>query len=305
LTARLLSGKPVAAEVRQHVQEGVSVLKENGIAPGLAAILVGDNPASQTYVSSKQKAAEAAGINSWVHRLDSTTSQSGLNDLISELNADQRVHGILLQLPLPKGLDPDEAVQLIDPSKDVDGLTASSAGMLALARPRFVPCTALGVAVLLRRNGVQVAGSDVVVVGRSNLVGRPLSILLSLKAGPPFPAGGGETINLAANATVTLCHTGTKEMAAHTRQADILVVAAGSPRGVSGDMIKPGSTVIDVGIQRDDSGKLVGDVDFESASEVAGAITPVPGGVGPMTVAILLYNTMLAAQGPGAPGGMP
>jgi methylenetetrahydrofolate dehydrogenase (NADP+)/methenyltetrahydrofolate cyclohydrolase len=288
-------GKPVAAEVRQHVQDAVKGLKEQGISPGLAAILVGDNPASQSYVSSKQKAAGAAGITSWVHRLDPSTPQSALNDLISELNSDPRVHGILLQLPLPKGLDPDEAVQLVDPSKDVDGLTASSAGMLALGRPRLVPCTALGVAVLLQRSDIQVAGSQVVVVGRSNLVGRPLSILLSLKAGPPFPAGG-ESVSLPANATVTLCHTGTKEMTAHTQQADILVVAAGVPRGIDGTMIKPGSTVIDVGIQRDDSGKLVGDVDFESAAEVAGAITPVPGGVGPMTVAMLLYNTMLAAQ---------
>jgi methylenetetrahydrofolate dehydrogenase (NADP+) / methenyltetrahydrofolate cyclohydrolase len=298
LTARLITGKPVAAEVKQQVKEAVAALKETGIIPGLAAILVGDNPASQTYVASKEKAAQAAGMRSWVHRLESSTSQSALGGLIEELNADPSVHGILLQLPLPKGLDSDKAVGLIDPSKDVDGLTAVNAGLLALGRPRFVPCTALGVAVLLQRSLVQVAGSHVVVVGRSSLVGRPLSILLSLKSGPAFPKGaGGETGALPANATVTLCHTGTSDLTTHTRWADILVVAAGVARGITGDMISPGSTVIDVGIQRDDSGRLVGDVEFESAVEVAGAITPVPGGVGPMTVAMLLYNTLLAAQG--------
>lgn len=274
----------------------MGTLKEKGITPGLAAILVGEDAASQTYVASKEKAAQAAGMSSWVHRLDASTSQSALNDLIHELNAHPGVHGILLQLPLPKGLDPEMSVGLIDPSKDVDGLTASSAGMMALGRPTFVPCTALGVAVLLRYSSIQITGSHVVVVGRSNLVGRPLSILLSLKSGPAFPMPGGESVSLPANATVTLCHTGTGDLTAHTKEADILIVAAGIPRGITGDMIKPGSTVIDVGIQRDKGGGLVGDVDFESAVEVAGAITPVPGGVGPMTVAMLLHNTLVAAE---------
>jgi methylenetetrahydrofolate dehydrogenase (NADP+)/methenyltetrahydrofolate cyclohydrolase len=231
LTARLLTGKPVAAEVRQQVQRSVGVLKEDGITPGLAAILVGEDAASRTYVASKQKAAQAAGMSSWVHRLDASTSQSALNDLIHELNAHPGVHGILLQLPLPKGLDPDLSIGLIDPSKDVDGLTASSAGMMALGRPTFVPCTALGVAFLLRHSGIEVTGSHVVVVGRSNLVGRPLSILLSLKSGPAFPMPGGESVNLPANATVTLCHTGTSDLSVHTKEADILIVAAGMPRG--------------------------------------------------------------------------
>ncbi|MDQ4149533.1 MAG: bifunctional 5,10-methylenetetrahydrofolate dehydrogenase/5,10-methenyltetrahydrofolate cyclohydrolase [Actinomycetota bacterium] len=294
MTSRLIHGKPIAAEVRQKVQEGVASLAARGVVPGLAAILVGDDPASQTYVGSKQKAAEAAGMTSWVHRLDASTPQRELNGLIEQLNADTSVHGILLQLPLPRGLDSDEAVGLISSQKDVDGLTAGSAGRLALGRPFFVPCTALGVAVMLAAENVEVAGADVVVVGRSNLVGRPLSILLSMKSGPPNPLGE-DGAALPANATVTLCHTGTADLSSHTRRADILVVAAGAARAISGDMIKPGATVIDVGIQRDESGKLVGDVDFDSAVEVAGAITPVPGGVGPMTVAMLMANTLLAA----------
>lgn len=294
MTGRIIDGKQVAAEVREQVRLDVEELSARGIVPGLAAILVGDDPASQVYVGSKEKAAKAAGMNGWVHRLPATSSQSQVEDKISELNQDPAVHGILLQLPLPKGLDPIAAVELIDHRKDSDGLTSRSAGLLAQGQPRFVPCTALGVQVLLAHAGTQVKGSHVVVVGRSNLVGRPLSILLSLKKGIDNPLSPAES--LPADATVTLCHTGTADLAAYTLQADILVIAAGVAKYVSGGMIKPGATVIDVGMNRDENGKLCGDVDFASAVEVAGAITPVPGGVGPMTVAMLMANTLAAAR---------
>lgn len=283
MTAQIIDGKTIAASVRAQVAESVAALKGSGVVPGLAAVLVGDDPASHVYVGSKEKAAQAAGMASFVRRLPADISQGELLAVLGELNSDDAVHGILLQLPLPKGLDAQEAVDAISPAKDVDGLTPTNAGLLALGRPRFVPCTPLGIQVLLERTGAKVEGSHVVVVGRSNLVGRPISVLLSLK-GP------------SSNATVTLCHTGTTDLASHTQAADILVVAAGTPRGITGDMIKPGATVIDVGISRGDDGKLVGDVDFESAKEVAGAITPVPGGVGPMTVAMLMSNTLQAAR---------
>lgn len=283
MTAQIIDGKAIAASVREEIAAGVAEVKAAGVTPGLAAVLVGDDPASHVYVGSKEKAAKAAGMNSWVHRLPATTQQSELVELLRGLNADPAVHGILLQLPLPKGLDANSALAMLGPFKDVDGLTAESVGLLAQGRPRFIPCTPLGITVLLERSGTKVEGSHVVVVGRSNLVGRPISILLSLK-----------TDN--ANATVTLCHTGTVNLEEYTRQADILVVAAGVPKGITGEMIKPGATVIDVGINRGADGKLVGDVDFESASEVAGAITPVPGGVGPMTVTMLMSNTLKSAR---------
>jgi methylenetetrahydrofolate dehydrogenase (NADP+)/methenyltetrahydrofolate cyclohydrolase len=295
LSATIIDGRAIAAEVKEKVKQGVEALAPRAIVPGLAAILVGDNPASQVYVGSKEKAAQAAGMRSWVHRVPASASQAEVEDLIQHLNLDSRVHGILLQLPLPEGLDSAAAVEKIDYRKDVDGLTSRSAGLLSQGRPGFVPCTAIGVQVLLAKAGTKVKGARVAVVGRSNLVGRPVSILLSLKSGPPNPLS--ETSQrLPADATVTLCHTGTDDLEAVTREADILVVAAGVPGYVSGGMIKPGATVIDVGINRTDQGKLVGDVDFSSAVEVAGAITPVPGGVGLMTVAMLLANTLTAAQ---------
>lgn len=294
MTARIIDGKQVSAEVKEQVRLGVEELAASGVVPGLAAILVGDDPASQVYVGSKEKAARAAGMNSWVHRLPADIAQNDLQSLIGDLNRDPAVHGILLQLPLPKGLDANAAVEAIDHRKDSDGLTSRSFGLLAQGQPRFVPCTALGVQVLLAHSGAAVRGARVVVVGRSNLVGRPLSILLSLKSGPPNPLAAGEA--LPADGTVTLCHTGTADLGAHTREADILVVAAGVPRYLTGDLIKPGATVIDVGINRGDDGKLVGDVDFASAEKVAGAITPVPGGVGPLTVAMLMSNTLAAAR---------
>ena len=301
MSATIIDGRSIAAEVKEKVKQGVEALEPRGVLPGLAAILVGDNPASQVYVSSKEKAALAAGMRSWVHRLPSSASQAEVEDVIHHLNEDYRVHGILLQLPLPEGLDAAAAVELIDYRKDVDGLTSRSAGLLSQGRPTFVPCTAIGVQVLLAKAGTKVKGARVVVVGRSNLVGRPVSILLSLKSGPPNPLSDtGE--KLPADATVTLCHTGTVDLEAVTREADILVVAAGVPGYVTGGMIKPGATVIDVGINRTDQGKLVGDVEFTSAVEVASAITPVPGGVGLMTVAMLLANTLTAAQRYGGGG---
>lgn len=299
--AQIIDGRVISAAVKEQVRVGVEALAATGIVPGLAAILVGDDPASQVYVGSKEKSAKAAGMSSWVHRVPGTASQSELEDLILSLNAHPAVHGILLQLPLPKGLDSNAAVELIDYRKDVDGLTSRSAGLLALGQPTFVPCTALGVQVMLARVGTRVKGAKVVVVGRSNLVGRPVSILLSLKFGLPDPMSETGAL-LPADATVTLCHTGTADLAAETREADILVVAAGIPNYISADMIKPGATVIDVGINRTAEGKLVGDVDFAAASEVAGAITPVPGGVGLMTVAMLMYNTLSAARKYGAAG---
>lgn len=300
MKAALIDGRKIAAEVRERVGREVAELALTGVVPGLAAILVGDDPASKVYVGSKQKAAQAAGMRSWVHRLPATASGSQLEDLIHALNRDPRVHGILLQLPLPGGLDSHAAVELIDHRKDSDGLTSKSAGLLAQGRPGFVPCTALGVQVLLASMGTQVRGAHVVVVGRSNLVGRPLSILLSLRYGLPDPLSESAEL-LPADGTVTLCHTATADLPAHTREADVLVVAAGVRAFVTGAMIKPGATVIDVGMNRDDRGRLVGDVEFASAAEVAGAITPVPGGVGPMTVAMLMFNTLAAARRLGRP----
>lgn len=282
MPARIIDGKKIAAEIREQVARRVANLSLSGVVPGLAVVLVGDDPASAVYVRNvKRKAAEEVGIRTFVRELPDTATQKELQDAIETLNSDSGMHGIIVQLPLPVGLDPLDAQAALDPLKDVDGLHPENAGLLTLGRPRFVPCTPLGVKALLERSGVEVEGSHVVVVGRSNLVGRPLSILLSEKA----PG---------TNATVTLCHTGTRDLATHTRAADILIVAAGAPRSITGGMIKPGATVIDVGTTRLESG-LAGDVDFESAAPIAGAITPVPGGVGPMTVAMLLSNTIKAA----------
>lgn len=283
MSARLLDGKKLAAEVRAEVAAEAGRLAERGVVPGLAAVLVGEDPGSQVYVNSKKKAAEAAGMHSEVHALPATASQEQVLEMVRRLNADPAIHGMIVQLPLPEGLDAIAVQEAMDPAKDVDGLHPENAGLLGLGRPRFVPCTPLGVQALLARNDIEIPGAHVVVVGRSNLVGRPISILLSNK-GP------------SANATVTLCHTGTRDMPAVTRTADILVVAAGIPRAITGDMIRRGAAVMDVGINRVD-GKLVGDVEFESAVKSAGAITPVPGGVGPMTVAMLLRNTVQAAGG--------
>jgi methylenetetrahydrofolate dehydrogenase (NADP+) / methenyltetrahydrofolate cyclohydrolase len=279
LSARIIDGKAVAADVRVRVARDVeSWAAESGATPGLATVLVGDDPASHVYVANKIKACEEAGIRSIHRALNADVSQGSLLGLVEELNHDDGVDGILVQMPLPASLDQDLVVAAIDPAKDVDGLTAESAGLLAQGRPEMVPCTPLGVMELLRVTGVDPVGANAVVLGRSILVGRPMAALLTN-----------------ASATVTVCHSRTRDLADVCARADVLVAAVGSPRMVKGDWVKPGATVIDVGINRTQSG-LVGDVDFEPAAERAGAITPVPGGVGPMTIAMLLRNTLAAAQ---------
>lgn len=283
--ARVIDGAAIAQEVRERVAAGVAEFStEHGRAPGLATVIVGDDPASKIYVGRKQEACEEAGMRSINHELEAAAPRERLLGLIEELNANGDVDGILVQLPLPGGHDPDRVVAAISPAKDVDGLTPTSAGLLAQGvsgtgeGPGLVPCTPAGVMEILRHEGIAIEGAEAVVLGRSRLVGRPLASLL-----------------LAANATVTMCHTRTRDLAAVCARADILVAAAGRPRLVRGEMVKPGATVIDVGISRVDEG-LVGDVDVESVREVAGAITPVPGGVGPMTIAMLLANTLKAAR---------
>jgi methylenetetrahydrofolate dehydrogenase (NADP+) / methenyltetrahydrofolate cyclohydrolase len=279
VTARVIDGKAVAAGVRERVAAEVAELAPAlGREPGLATVLTGDDPASQVYVRNKRQACEQAGMRSIHHDLPADVNQDTLLALIDALNVDDRVDGILVQLPLPDAIDQDAVVDRIDAAKDVDGLTAASAGRLAQGRPGLVPCTPAGVMELLREAGATTEGAEAVIVGRSILVGRPLWALL-----------------LNANASVTVCHSRTRDLAATCRGADVLVAAVGSPRLVQGDWVKPGAVVIDVGINRTDDG-LVGDVDFDAAREVAGAITPVPGGVGPMTIAMLLSNTLAAAR---------
>jgi methylenetetrahydrofolate dehydrogenase (NADP+) / methenyltetrahydrofolate cyclohydrolase len=279
VAARVIDGKAVAARVRERVATGVAELSVRiGREPGLATVLTGDDPASEVYVRNKRKACEQAGMRSIHHGLAADTSQEDLLALVEELNADPAVDGILVQLPLPEAIDQDAVVARIDVAKDVDGLTAASAGLLAQGRPGLIPCTPAGVIELLRDAGIAIEGAEAVIVGRSILVGRPLVGLL-----------------LAENSTVTVCHSRTRDLPAVCSRADVLIAAVGSPRLIGAEMVKPGATVIDVGINRTDDG-LVGDVDFEAASAVAGAITPVPGGVGPMTIAMLLSNTLLAAS---------
>jgi methylenetetrahydrofolate dehydrogenase (NADP+)/methenyltetrahydrofolate cyclohydrolase len=278
LSAKVIDGKAIAAEVRERVRAEVAGSVEGGEkAPGLATVLVGDDPASQVYIANKHKACEDAGIRSIHHELAADASEDELLALVTELNDDSGVDGILVQLPLPDQIDQDAVVGTISPDKDVDGLTPASAGLLAQGNPGLVPCTPAGVMEILRHEGIDPEGLEAVVLGRSLLVGRPLMALL-----------------LGANATVTACHTRTRDLAAVCSRADLLIAAAGKPRLVTAEMVKPGATVVDVGINRTDDG-LVGDVDFEAVSEVAGAITPVPGGVGPMTIAMLLVNTLTAA----------
>ena len=279
MAAKVIDGKAVAAAVRARVAEGVAefAAANDGHVPGLATVLVGDDPASHTYVASKRRLTEEVGMRSIHHELDAGASPEALLDLVDELNADDGVDGILVQLPLPAVHDQDEVVERIDAAKDVDGLTAASAGLLAQGRPGLVPCTPQGVMELLDHAGAELEGAEAVIVGRSILVGRPMWALL-----------------LGANATVTVCHSRTHDLAEVCRRADVLVAAVGSPRLIGAEMVKPGAIVIDVGTNRTDDG-LVGDVDFDAVSEVAGAITPVPGGVGPMTIAMLLSNTLRAA----------
>ena len=281
MSARIIDGKATAARLRDRIAGEVAELGRRGVVPGLAAVLVGDDPASHVYVGAKGRACEAAGMHSANVLLSGETTQEELLAEIDRLNADPDVSGIIVQLPLPDHLDPVVAQERTDPAKDVDGLHPVSAGRLVRGDPLFVPATPLGCRVLLDEHGIEVAGADVVIVGRSLLVGRPLALLLSLRD---------------VNATVTVCHTGTMDLAAHTRRADIVVVATGVPHTLTRAMVRPGATVIDVGVNRAEDGSLYGDADFDDLVEVAGAITPVPGGVGPMTVALLLSNTLLAAR---------
>jgi methylenetetrahydrofolate dehydrogenase (NADP+) / methenyltetrahydrofolate cyclohydrolase len=279
MAATVIDGKAVAASVRERVRGEVGELaRDLGRPPGLATVLVGDDPASAIYVRRKHEACEEVGIRSFDHKPDASIPQEDLLDLVSELNDSDEIDGILVQLPLPEHLDADAIVAALDPDKDVDGLTPTSAGLLARGEPGLVPATPRGVMELLAAAGTEPEGREAVIVGRSNLVGRPLFSLL-----------------LGANATVTVCHSRTPDLGEVCRRAEILVAAAGRPKLVTGEMIRPGATVIDVGTNRTDDG-LVGDVDFEAAKEVAGAITPVPGGVGPMTIAMLLANTVDAAR---------
>jgi methylenetetrahydrofolate dehydrogenase (NADP+)/methenyltetrahydrofolate cyclohydrolase len=285
VTARIIDGRASAGQVRAEVAERVRMLAPHGVVPGFVDLLVGDQAASAMYVRMKNKAAAEAGMRAFDRTLPAAATLPDALAVIRNLNADPNVHGILVQSPLPSEspIDILDLQRAIAPEKDVDGLHPENQGLLAMGRPRFVPATPAGVVELLRREGIPVEGHRVVVVGRSTLVGRPLSILLSSK-GPGL------------NATVTICHTGTKDLRAETLRADILVVAAGAARTVTGDMVRPGATVIDVGTNTGPDGKLRGDVDFDQVSQVAGAITPVPGGVGPMTVAMLLANTVAAAE---------
>jgi len=282
MTARIIDGKQMAAEIRAEVAERARALGEGGVTPGLAAVLVGDDEPSRIYVGAKEKACAEVGIRSERHELPEETTQEELVELIRRLNDDPTVHGILVQLPLPSQITVLAVHEAISPEKDVDGLTPVSVGRLVRGEATFLPATPYGIVEMLERIGATTEGKEAVIVGRGALVGMPLSIMLAQKA----PHG---------NATVTLCHTRTRDLASHTRRADILVAAAGRPNTVTGDMVKPGAIVIDVAVNRTDEG-LVGDVDFEAAKEVAGWITPVPGGVGPLTVAMLLVNTVTAAE---------
>lgn len=285
--ATIIDGKAIAAEIRAEVAVKVKKLKENGITPCLAVILVGENPASVSYVTGKQKALSEVGMNDRSIRLPENTDESELLEIIGKLNEDDSVHGILVQLPLPKHIDEEKIILAIKPEKDVDGFHPMNVGNLVIGKKTFLPCTPHGIIVLLEKMGIKTDGKHAVVLGRSNIVGKPVSLLLARK-------------NI--NCTVTICHTGTKNMKEMTRLADILVVASGMPNTVTKDMVKPGATVIDVGVNRipDDSKKsgfrLVGDCDFDEIKEIASFITPVPGGVGPMTISMLICNTLLAAE---------
>jgi methylenetetrahydrofolate dehydrogenase (NADP+) / methenyltetrahydrofolate cyclohydrolase len=279
MAAQVIDGKAVAARVRAEVADGVAEFAaHHGRPPGLATVLIGDDPGSAIYVGSKQKVSGEVGIRGFDHRLPADVPREEVVELIERLNADPEVSGILCQLPVPDHLDGVELTGLIDPGKDVDGLTPISAGLLALGREGLRPCTPVGAMLLLEEAGAQLEGAEAVVVGRSNLFGKPMAQLL-----------------LGANATVTICHSRTRDLPGVCRRADVLIAAVGRDRIVKGDWIKPGATVIDVGINRSDDG-LHGDVDFDDAVEVAGALTPVPGGVGPMTIACLLRNTLQAAR---------
>ncbi|PWF25461.1 bifunctional methylenetetrahydrofolate dehydrogenase/methenyltetrahydrofolate cyclohydrolase FolD [Corticimicrobacter populi] len=279
MTARIIDGAALARTIRTDVARRAEALTAQGVKPGLAVILVGDSPASQVYVRNKVNACEQAGMHSVLEKYEAGMSEAELLARIDALNHDPDIHGILVQLPLPAHIDPHRVIEAIAAAKDVDGFHISNAGLLMTGQPLFRPCTPYGVMKMLEHEGAELRGAEAVVVGASNIVGKPMALLLQ-----------------AAGATVTICNSKTRDLATHTRRADILVVATGRPRMITGAQIKPSAIVIDVGINRLDDGKLCGDVDFDSAREVAGAITPVPGGVGPMTIAMLLVNTIEAAE---------
>ncbi|MBW7989020.1 MAG: bifunctional methylenetetrahydrofolate dehydrogenase/methenyltetrahydrofolate cyclohydrolase FolD [Planctomycetes bacterium] len=289
MTAQIIDGKQVAADMRVELKEEVAKLKEKGIVPGLGVILVGEDPASKSYVTAKERACENIGIYSDNNRLSAETSQEELMALVEKMNKDPKINGILVQLLLPKGLNEAEVLLAIDPAKDVDGFHPVNVGKMVVGEKAFLPCTPHGVIQLLKRSGVTIEGAEVVIVGRSNIVGKPLANMLIQKKPN-------------ANATVTVCHTRTKDLTYHTKRADIVIAAAGRPNTVTADMLKEGVVVIDVGVNRiEDATKkkgyrLVGDVDFEAVKEKASFITPVPGGVGPMTITMLLYNTVESAK---------
>ena len=283
MTAAILDGKAMAQEIRADLAEKTAVfIQDSGVVPCLTAVLVGEDPASKVYVRNKQKACDRVGVDSRLHQLPADTTIDELLKLIHRLNSDPSVHGILVQLPLSDGLEEDRVLQAVSPLKDVDAFHPENVGRIVQGRPRFLPCTPHGVQQLLIRKHIEVSGADVVVLGRSDIVGKPMAIMLMQRG-----EGG--------NATVTVCHSRTKNLADVCRRADILIVAIGQAKFVTAEMVKPGATVIDVGINRTNDG-LVGDVDFEAVKKVAGSITPVPGGIGPLTVTMLLHNTLAAAK---------
>jgi methylenetetrahydrofolate dehydrogenase (NADP+)/methenyltetrahydrofolate cyclohydrolase len=283
MAAILIKGSEISKQIKEELKQEVALLKEkHNLVPGLATILVGEDEASKVYVGQKEKTCKELGIHSERIDLPGNTNETDLLKLVVKLNKDSKIHGILVQLPLPKHINETNVLYAIDPQKDVDGFHPVNVGKLMLGEPDFIPCTPHGIQELLIRTGVKTDGAEAVIVGRSNIVGKPIAnMLLQKKKG--------------ANATVTICHTGTKDLASHTRRADILIVAAGRPKTITADMVKDGVVVIDVGVNRLKTG-LVGDVDFETVKEKAKAITPVPGGVGPMTIAMLMYNTVEAAK---------
>ncbi|UZD56213.1 bifunctional methylenetetrahydrofolate dehydrogenase/methenyltetrahydrofolate cyclohydrolase FolD [Caldimonas aquatica] len=285
MTARLIDGNALAQQIRSDVAARAAALTRIGRTPGLAVILVGDNPASQVYVQHKVKDCEGAGMRSVLEKYDATISQAELLARIQALNEDPTIHGILVQLPLPAHIDPQRVIETISPAKDVDGFHVQSAGALMVGQPGFKPCTPYGCMKMLESIGYDPKGKHAVVIGRSNIVGKPMAMML-----------------LQASATVTICHSATADLGHHTRQADIVVAAVGKRNVLTADMVKPGAVVIDVGMNRNEAGKLCGDVDFEGVRQVAGWITPVPGGVGPMTRAMLLVNTIEAAERAAARG---
>jgi methylenetetrahydrofolate dehydrogenase (NADP+)/methenyltetrahydrofolate cyclohydrolase len=284
MTARLLDGKALAQTMQAEIAAMTAEFAQaHATKPGLAAVLVGENPASRIYVRNKRKACDKTGIASWLHQLPGATSQRELLDLINRLNADPAVHGILVQLPLPPQIDESAVLDAVTPLKDVDGFGPDNLGRLVDGRPRFVPCTPYGIQQLLVRNQIPIAGQHVVIVGRSTIVGKPMALVLAQKG-----EGG--------DATVTLCHSRTRDLGSVTRQGDIVIVAIGKAKLLTADMVKPGAVVVDVGMHRLADGSLCGDVDFAAVKDVAAAITPVPGGVGPMTITMLLANTLCAAR---------